>query len=636
MINKLIFLALCLGAFGNEAEAITYGGRELQADFLTNIKTSRNFIKNYGAEQNVNNVTGTNVTVTRNTTTPLEGVGDFSFTIDSATDVVAWSTNTLDKKLSGQNCEAKISYTADANASNVKLGVYSGANLVSSVALVNASTARVAQVNFPCGDLSAALTLKIFGNAATSTVMKVDAVYLSEATNVGTSAQAVLVGGAVVTGCSASWNTSSTSFTTSLGTPTGCSYATFGAAQAPATNIAGIKFSSLPPGDYMIQYEGTIYANGGVGFFQFTDGTNITRENSQIWANGSPLQTNGINQSFTYTTAQSNVTWQSYLKTSSAGAPVSVYGTTANPGTFKLWYFPSSAQQAVKVDQAPSSWSGYHNGWTGNSATCHTGNSTYSDVSACTGITLNQTTNRNFGTVTTAASSLPGIIITPNKTGMYQICASGSLYNSTALTASVRMVDGSGTIINPGASVYLASNSTMPALCGIYNATAATATTIKLQLAASPGNAAFWVGQASGSGLNWTITALDQGMAVPYLVQSVVASNSSFVTKEEYGCAGSTTACTAACTTGTCGVGKNSDPGLSVTWISTGVYRINFPAGVFASEPICIPSSTNLNNVCQSDNKNNPGSATTAYVSCATSNTGAKANEVFYFDCKGQ
>lgn len=427
--------------------------------------------------------------------------------------------------LQGGACYLGLYYKYSGNTGDYSVSVDNATDiLASAVSLPKATTPRYVEINYPCGSTNN--RLKITSNVASPSTIYIDNAYMGSPKNVGTSAQAVLVGGVTVTGCSSYWSTASTSLA-SFGTQTSCSFSTFGLAQnlqAGPNYLPKFSFASLPPGDYMIQYEGQVGVTGGAtAGFQFTDGTNTARELSIVSASGQSY-VSGIKQTITYTTAQSNVTFELKGKTSNASFVALVLGQTSNQGVFTLWYFPSSAQQAVKIDQVPASWSGYHNGWTGNSTTCHSGASTYADVSACTGITLNQLTNRNFGTVTTAAGSLPGIVITPSKTGMYQICASGSLYNSTSLTASVRMVDGSGTIINPGASVYLAAYSAMPSICGIYNATAATATTIKLQLAASPGSAAFWVGQATGSGLNWTVTALDQGMAAPML-QGNVTSN---------------------------------------------------------------------------------------------------------------
>lgn len=178
-MGKLLSLLLIF-SLNAPAFALNSTTRELQADFLTGIRSVRNFVKNYGAEQGINDVTGTNVTVTRNTTNPIEGTGDFSFTIDSATDVVTWATNTFDNKLSGQTCEAKLRYTADANASNVKFQVYQGASLIASQALQNSTTPRAATITFSCGDLSTATTLKIVGTAATATALKVDSVQVNE------------------------------------------------------------------------------------------------------------------------------------------------------------------------------------------------------------------------------------------------------------------------------------------------------------------------------------------------------------------------------------------------------------------------------------------------------------------------
>ena len=528
------------------------------------------------------------LTLTTSGANLIFGTGTGTYTAAASGNTLSSSTVAVPKGLQGQSCYAEIYYLYAGTTGDYSFQIDDGAGnlLASAVSLPQATTPRLATINYPCGTGNNRLQIK--SNVASPSAIYLDNAYMGGTKNVGTAQQAILVGGAVVTGCSVGWAQTGTSFTTTwTTTPTGCTPALFGAAQS-AGNQAGIKFASLPPGDYMIQYEGTIYQNIGNknSYFQFTDGTNTSREISTLSTTAN-IQVPGINHSFSYTAAQSNVTWQIQAKTDSGGS-AQVFGTTANPGTFKLWYFPSSAQQAVKVDQTPASYSGVLSqaggGWTNNSAY-----STFGDYTvATTSTTLTNIQSRNI-TCVAESTKLPAITCTLPKTGLYQICANPSIYSNVANASTyTRLVDGSATIINSGTSwANPVNNQASPVLCGNYNATSVSSgITFKLQ-GSNGSSATQTIIGTTGSSINWTVVALDQGMAVPFLQGNVTSNTSGQERVERLTFAGNA-AMTASCTTNPCTIVSQSGSWVtSVARTATGQVTVNVAAGIFSAVPTC-------------------------------------------------
>jgi hypothetical protein len=156
-----------------------------------------------------------------------------------------------------------------------------------------------------------------------------------------------------------------------------------------------------------------------------------------------------------------------------------------------------------------AAWMGYHASISGGCATTST---TYADPSACTGIALTQQKNINFGTVTTAASSLPGITFTPSRPTVYKVCADVSMSSSgSAIEGGLRLVDGSGNILHPGVTQYnpVATANVAHTLCALYEATSTSAVTIKVQLGTNTGTILITQGTVSGAAaIHWTIQQL--------------------------------------------------------------------------------------------------------------------------------
>jgi len=341
--------------------------RSILANYLLGQGSSavqgKNYVKNSFGMNGTSNVSvsGT-ATVAKNTTTPLTGISDFAITLpNNTTDYVEFALDTLDNSLKNQNCQLTFDYKIASLGSAVQAQVLIN-GVVNGSQVLSATPAQASlSLNVLCGDLTNSTTIRISnvtGNSGTSSLNVANMNY-GRATNIGTVSQARLLGGVKVTGCAGSWQRAAAGSTLVAYTAqTGCTYATFGSAVADtsfgSTQLPSIKFTSMPAGDYRIEYEGTIGANGTNGTVQtnqFTDGTITAREISTTVEG--PVATGmypGISQSFTYTDPKSNVTWQLFSAVSDANN-TQVFGTTAKPGVFKVWYFPSSSQQAVTPEQ---------------------------------------------------------------------------------------------------------------------------------------------------------------------------------------------------------------------------------------------------------------------------------------------
>lgn len=249
----------------------------------------------------------------------------------------------------------------------------SAVNVSTPVTITNSTTTFAeTKTNF-IFPASGTIGIEIRSVGATEPTVYIDDCKISLADNIGTVAQAILYGVVKVTACSASWQKVAAGSTlVGYTASTSCSYATEGNAVADttfgSTQLPAIKFSSMPAGDYRIEYEGTIGPNGTGGTIQtnqFTDGTTTAREISTVVeASVATGQASGISQSFSYTTPKSNVTWQLFSAVSDANN-TQVFGTTAKPAVIKVWYFPSSSQQAVSSAQADYDWTAYTPTFTG-------------------------------------------------------------------------------------------------------------------------------------------------------------------------------------------------------------------------------------------------------------------------------
>jgi hypothetical protein len=317
-------------------------------------QVSRNYIRNPGAEKNASNVTiGATMSVTRTTTTVIEG--DAEFTVDGAatSDTADFTTDTFQLGLSGQNCVASFTYEGDASLYTARARI--GSSNVASLALSNvASGTQRVNINFPCGDGASAMVLRIENTGAAGAAFRMDSLYVGLATNLTQVAQAQLVGKityAATTNCV--WTQTATSFT-NFSADADCPVPTVsGAVTAPGTRIPGFVLSNVAPGSYYIVASGNFQKQGAVGtsFLRFHDGTNGSTDENAV-ANGA-ASTIGIPTvvgNFLVTTPASNITYQIQGGITGGGTVAIDVATTGF--SIQVYRFPTSTELAVRSDLA--------------------------------------------------------------------------------------------------------------------------------------------------------------------------------------------------------------------------------------------------------------------------------------------
>jgi microcystin-dependent protein len=361
MMRKLIslFLVFSLNTYGaaptgykNEtataktyAQDLVFPNNQLtkQAGLDSRVETgNKNLLTNASFEHSTVTTgwTVTNATASADTTNMVEGKKALSLSLTGALTVTQDSTINAANVVGLQgNASIKIK---TSNVDGLKVCARN-AGVTSTSLCVNVPMDGVwKEINIPFIMTATSNGIAITSTGTSGTVIIDDAF-------VGTSAPfqnvngAKLVGTVTITGCSAAWSTTSSTFA-SFGAQTGCSYATTGEALAPSTNIPAIKFASLPAGNYRLEYEGQAGSatSGQNAIFQFWDGTNTAREQSNIAAGSSSAWASSISQSITYTAQQSNVTLSIRGKVSAGTA--TIYGVTSQPGTIKVWYFPPESK----------------------------------------------------------------------------------------------------------------------------------------------------------------------------------------------------------------------------------------------------------------------------------------------------
>lgn len=546
---------------------------------------AKNLLKNPGFENGKYGWTASGgATAAANTTAVLNGSYGYDWDSNSSSQTLTSDAITIPAGLKGRNGVVSCLIKVPSGTATHTLSAWDGSTALASATITSSAVPAVTTLNVPM-PTSGTMALRLTSVASNEPEIYVDDCFMgaAEGFNLASISQAQLYGGAVVSGCAGSWSTTSTSLA-DLSTQTGCSYATFGNASAPSTMIAGIKFASLPPGEYVVEYEGltsqTTSAKSSI--FKFWDGTNYAREQSNLYSgSGGQTQIPGFKSTFSYSTTQSNITLSVRAAVTSGGT-FAVYGTTNDWGVFRVYRFPSSTEQAVRPDQTPASWSGYH----GSDCSWARTNTAYGDFASDASCTFTTRYNRNFGTVASylnGSDPYPGIVFTPPAVGRYLACARWNMYGTAGAGISGRLYDGTNVI---GESDFTASTSAYRVphhLCGIVDAASRSAITLRIEGKASTGSVTIGVETAT-SAVDWSLVALDMPLPAPLLVGSVT-SNSTGVERVERvkitGSGGST-----------CTVNSQSGSWVSgCTSAAAGNYTINFVAGIFASTPICTASA---------------------------------------------
>ncbi len=280
---KKIFTIVALTGFS--ASVATGQGTAptiVQGDYISNVFGNSNFIKNPNAKLNTKDVTVSSATVSRSATTPLVATSEFNVAVTSANGTIVWATRSFDAGMKNQNCEARFTYRGFQATS--KVHIKQGANTVASLNLSPTGTdPRIASINFPCGDLSAATTFVVTDTAILAGTNEISGIYTGLATNMANVAQAEEVGTYEVAGttnCNWSRTGAGSNVYGNFAADADCNTGVVtGAADTSQGKIPGARFNNLKPGKYMFIVDYTLYrANTLAGDVRgrLSDGTNVS------------------------------------------------------------------------------------------------------------------------------------------------------------------------------------------------------------------------------------------------------------------------------------------------------------------------------------------------------------------------
>ena len=256
-MKYLVYLITLL--FGT---AVAQNPTILQGNYVSNVFGQANFVLNPNAQTSTTNVTVSNATVTRPSpiVTPLVATTEFNVEVTSANGTITWATRSFDAGMKNQNCEARFTYRGFQATS--KAQIKQGANVIAELTLTSSATdPRIASINFPCGDLSAATTFVITDTATLSGTNEIGGIYVGLATNQANVAQAEFYGSLIhygTSGCQWVGNSASP-----IVADNDCTtYTKTGYDIQPSTNVPAINFTPVKSGNYQISVSAYI-AEGG-------------------------------------------------------------------------------------------------------------------------------------------------------------------------------------------------------------------------------------------------------------------------------------------------------------------------------------------------------------------------------------
>lgn len=241
-------------------------------------------------------------------------------------------------------------------------------------------------------------------------------------------------------------------------------------------------------------------------------------------------------------------------------------------------------REALNLETTGQSWSGYHDstcGWA-------RGNVAYGDLSTDASCALVERTNSGFGTVTTQAGTLPGIVFNAPGAAKYWVCANATSDQGTAGEQYfLRLYDGTNTISETNFQDVLGSTGQLrptSMICGIYNATSAGTKTISIQAKSSAGGT-ITVQGLGGNAIEWSIIRMDQAFPAPVFTELQNNVKTPGVSKPvtysfDFAGASRGVVCSGACVL----YANNGNAVASVTRGGAGDYTVNWNPGIWADD----------------------------------------------------
>jgi len=353
-LKRLLLLFLFVGMLG----AISYVDRSI---FPTTYQT----LQNGGFEQSRQYWSASGGNFVTSTGSPLFGNAYGSWDASASSQTLCSNSVTVPLGLANTNGEAFI-YSTGTVAYTHTLEVRDGSgNTLASTSLVNSPTldgytAAKTSLNFLFPANTESIRLCVVSQTNEPGI-KLDGAYLGSSTNVGTVAQARFYGSlkyARTAGCK--WTATGTGTPANPSADTDCPSPTVtGGVTAPSTKIPAVRLQNAPPGTYHFVARGRFGAESADrSTYRFSDGTNTS--DSQMCGGGNVLayvKCPTINGTFTYTTAQSDITVTIQLSAVSSGADSVIDASSTDGGSTQglaidVFYYPNADQSVYATDQS--------------------------------------------------------------------------------------------------------------------------------------------------------------------------------------------------------------------------------------------------------------------------------------------
>jgi len=485
---------------------------------------NKNLLVNGGFESGKQKWTASAGTFAVTTSSPMIGLQHATWDAAASADTLTSTALAIPVGMYGRNGAVSCLITTASGTATHTIQAYDGSNILASASVTSSTSPTRTTTNFIFPS-SGNISLRLYANADEPSVA-LDDCYLgpAEGYNTDSVSQASEYGSLTYPGkASCEWARTSNATFADFSADTDCDTAVVtGNASIPATKLPAVKFANLPPGNYLFVATSrfAVVTASQQCSFRFSDGTNGTSPNIIGSTAGNGMGT--ITGRISYTTAQSNITIGVQTTGVAANNDCRVDAQVATTTGFAItvYRFPTTSEQTFTPDKYANSWSGYHD------ATCSWArtNAAYGAPTDDATCVLVQSTNTNFGTVSTSGNVSPAITFTPSGLFKYEVCA--NVYINMGTSGSqigAQMLDGAATVIADTSFIITSNGSSVTqTLCGLWTPASIAAQTISIQTKASGG--AVTISSGNGvSSIRWKIVAINQPFPASLITNAVTS-----------------------------------------------------------------------------------------------------------------
>lgn len=609
------------------------------------------------------NTGGTFVQVTSGSNL-LFGRGSATFDASATSQFFESNAYTVPEGLKARPCLVRAFYLG--GDANLKLQALDGsANVLGEVTLGTVTQATPIAAPFTCPS-SGTIKLRVT-STADAAIASFDRMHLGENDQLFQFSQASYIGKANYANTAACvWsrtNTALGAFTADADCPvlTVADNPGPGTIQAVDADLPQLTINNLPPGVYHISVNVTVQAGAATtGTIAMSDGTTTTGQVTTALTNGDdyPLDIHG---SFTYTTT-ANRTFSIVGATANSSLSISMTNVATSPNPsglrFRIYRYPSTAEQALKLDQAAwrvdANISGANpslgTGTVAAYAEVTNGSLTLVQNSGSQGVQIACASGTASTGTTCSVNESVGIAFQAPRAGSVMACVSFSHDASVAATSDVTSTFQIVETTNTSSAVVAEGNTRLQSeieasgtgavdishplrLCGTFNFVSAGLKTLRLayeQTTSGTVNSNVLDADAAGANgqrdIHWEVFPMDVPLPMPILVNSVMSTSNGIERMERVSSANVN------CTSSPCGL-DSSTPGVtSVTRTGTGLYSLNFSVGTYSAAPTCSGITRGASQLLTSSSV---PTATAFTFEVRNSTTGAAADGAFHLVCQG-